>query len=177
MSVLYSKACPGSHRSRALALWLPQCRGDLPSDIPHTTPSSRFKNRTVQYSTFIRLYWYTSREFRTRFARLMPCTIPSDSPAINFVSKRPWQTFLQTAIRREVRRASEIATSLLYPLPRLSPPCSSPYLWWAWPSRRSPALRAPTSPGTRSRSIRTLSLWQYAARIYRLGFRKGLARP
>ena len=98
MSVLYPKACPGSHRSRALALWLPQCRGDLPSNIPHTTPSSRFKNRTVQYSTFIRLYWYTSREFRTRFARLMPCTIPSDSPAINFVSKRPWQTFLQTAI-------------------------------------------------------------------------------
>ena len=99
MSVLYSKACPRSHRSRALALWLPQCRGDLPSNIPHTTPSSRFKNRTVQYSTFIRLYWYISREFRTRFARLMPCTIPSDSPAINFVSKRPWQTFLQTAIR------------------------------------------------------------------------------
>ena len=99
MSVLYPKACPGSHRSRALALWLPQCRGDLPSNIPHTTPSSRFKNRTVQYSTFIRLYWYTSREFRTRFARLMPCTIPSDSPAINFVSKRPWQTFLQTAIK------------------------------------------------------------------------------
>ena len=98
MSVLYPKACPGSHRSRALALWLPQCRGDLPSNIPHTTPSSRFKNRTVQYSTFIRLYWYISREFRTRFARLMPCTIPSDSPAINFVSKRPWQTFLQTAI-------------------------------------------------------------------------------
>ena len=102
MSVLYSKACPGSHRSRALALWLPQCRGDLPSNIPHTTPSSRFKNRTVQYSTFIRLYWYTSREFRTRFARLMPCTIPSDSPAINFVSKRPWQTFLQTAISNSI---------------------------------------------------------------------------
>ena len=104
MSALYPKACPGSHRSRALALWLPQCRGRLPSNIPHTTPSARFKNHTVQYSTFIRLYWYISREFRPRFARLMPCTIPSDSPAINFVSKRPWQTFLQTAIRRLMLR-------------------------------------------------------------------------
>ena len=110
MSVLYSKACPRSHRSRALALWLPQRRGSRPSNIPHTTRSARFKNHTVQYGTFIRLYWYISREFRTRFARLMPCTIPSDSPAINFVSKRPWQTFLQTAIIRCVGRSETFSS-------------------------------------------------------------------
>ena len=132
MSVLYPKACPGSHRSRALALWLPQCRGDLPSDIPHTTPSSRFKNRTVQYSTFIRLYWYTSREFRTRFARLMPCTIPSDSPAINFVSKRPWQTFLQTAIRSKTSSQMDIH-------PYHSPDVSKwPDEIRGWPTHNSP---------------------------------------
>ena len=124
MSVLYPKACPGSHRSRALALWLPQCRGNLPSNIPHTTPSVRFKNRTVQYSTFIRLYWYISREFRTRFARLMPCTIPSDSPAINFVSKRPWQTFLQTAISLKSSICHDICPFL--PFPRVRPTVLSP---------------------------------------------------